>query len=183
MPSNPKEVYPMKRSLVQAAAIVGAVVTVAGCGGTGGDTGAASGGGTTAGDPIVSAKQVAGAGSVLVDASGRALYDNDQEARGAVLCKGSCLSFWMPLTMTGTPTGGSLGGKLGAVVRPDGTRQATYNGKLLYSFSLDSPGKVSGDGFADAFGGQKFTWHVVRSDTTAAAAGGASAPATTARGY
>jgi hypothetical protein len=36
----------------------------------------------------------------------------------------------------------------------------TYNGRLLYSFKLDKPGKVTGDGLKDAFGGQKFTWHV-----------------------
>ena len=38
----------------------------------------------------------------------------------------------------------------------------TYNGKLLYTFTLDQSGKVAGDDFHDAFGGQKFTWHVVR---------------------
>jgi predicted lipoprotein with Yx(FWY)xxD motif len=34
------------------------------------------------------------------------------------------------------------------------------NGRLLYSFKLDKPGKVTGDGFKDAFGGQRFTWRV-----------------------
>jgi hypothetical protein len=38
----------------------------------------------------------------------------------------------------------------------------TDNRRLLSSFKLDKPGRVSGDGFKDAFGGQKFTWHVVR---------------------
>jgi predicted lipoprotein with Yx(FWY)xxD motif len=38
----------------------------------------------------------------------------------------------------------------------------TYNGRLLYSFKLDKRGNVSGDGFKDAFGGQRFTWHVAR---------------------
>ena len=46
-------------------------------------------------------------------------------------------------------------------MRPDGTRQVTYNGKLLYSFSRDQAGKVTGNGVADAFAGQRFTWHVV----------------------
>ena len=79
-----------------------------------------------------------------------------------VLCTGACLSFWQPLTVSGTPKGSSLPGKLAVVKRPDGGRQVTYNGKLLYSFKLDKAGKVSGDGFKDAFGGQKFRWHVVR---------------------
>ena len=37
----------------------------------------------------------------------------------------------------------------------------------LYTFYLDKPGKLGGDGFDDAFGGQRFTWHVVHADTTA----------------
>ena len=80
-----------------------------------------------------------------------------------VLCKGACLSFWQPLTVRGTPTKGSAAvGKLAVVKRPDGGRQVTDNGRLLYAFKLDKPGKVTGDGFKDAFGSQKFTWHLVR---------------------
>jgi predicted lipoprotein with Yx(FWY)xxD motif len=124
---------------------------------------AATGGGSdsTAGSATVSVKKIAGAGSVLVDSRGRALYRSEQERNGMVLCDGSCLSFWQPLTVKGTPKGHSLSGKLAVVKRPDGGRQVTYNGKLLYSFKLDKPGKVSGDGFKDAFGSQKFRWHVV----------------------
>lgn len=137
------------------AAAVGVAIAIAATGGSG--SGTASGGGT------VSVKKIAAAGSVLVDSKGRALYRSEQERNGMVLCTGSCLSFWQPLKVTGTPTKGhSLSGKLGVVKRPDGGRQVTYNGKLLYTFKLDKPGKISGDGFKDAFGGQKFRWHVVR---------------------
>jgi predicted lipoprotein with Yx(FWY)xxD motif len=121
-----------------------------------------SGSTSKAGGATVSVKRIAGAGRVLVDAKGRSLYRSDQERNGMVLCDGACLSFWRPLTVSGTPRGSSLPGKLAVVRRPDGGgRQVTYNGKLLYSFKLDKPGKVTGDGFKDAFGGQKFTWHVV----------------------
>ena len=89
-----------------------------------------------------------------------------------VLCDGACLSFWTPLTASGAPKGASLPGKLGVVRRPDGKKQVTYNGKLLYTFYLDKPGQVSGDGFDDAFGGQKFTWHVVHTTKTASSSGG-----------
>jgi predicted lipoprotein with Yx(FWY)xxD motif len=112
------------------------------------------------GTATVSTKQVAGAGKVLVDSKGRALYVNDQERRGMVLCTKGCLSFWQPLIASGTPKGASLPGKLAVLKRPDGTRQVTYNGRRLYAFTLDKPGKVTGDGFKDAFGGHKFTWHV-----------------------
>jgi CBS domain-containing protein/predicted lipoprotein with Yx(FWY)xxD motif len=105
----------------------------------------------------VSIKNVGGAGKVLVDTKGRALYMNDEEHGRMVLCTGACLLFWTPLTVSGTPKGTSLPGKLTVVKRPDGGRQVAYKGRLLYSFTLDKPGKVTGDGFKDAFGGQKFT--------------------------
>jgi hypothetical protein len=53
----------------------------------------------------------------------------------------------------------------------------------LYTFTEDPPGKVTGDGFADDFGSQHFTWHaVVANGTTAATSGGGSTPATTTAG-
>jgi predicted lipoprotein with Yx(FWY)xxD motif len=37
----------------------------------------------------------------------------------------------------------------------------TYERKPLYTFAEDpSPGEVTGNGFADDFGGTSFTWHV-----------------------
>lgn len=80
-----------------------------------------------------------------------------------MLCTGACNSFWSPLRVrAGSPTGQSVTGKLGVVKRPDGARQVTYDGRPLYSFSEDKRGQVTGDGFADAFGGRQFTWHVVK---------------------
>lgn len=141
---------------------------------------AATSGGTSSGGSgaTVSLKRLAGAGTVLVDAKGKALYRSDQERNGKVLCTGACLSFWQPLTVSGTPTGKSLQGKLAVVRRPDGGRQVTYNGKLLYSFKLDKPGKVTGDGFKDAFGSQKFTWHVARPTGAADGTGAKPTPTT-----
>jgi predicted lipoprotein with Yx(FWY)xxD motif len=110
---------------------------------------------------VVFARQVPGAGKVLVDAKGRALYRNDQERNGMVLCTGACASIWKPLLVRGTPKAKGVRGTLAIRHRAGGARQVTYNGKLLYSFTLDRPGKVTGDGFKDAFGGQKFTWHVL----------------------
>jgi predicted lipoprotein with Yx(FWY)xxD motif len=114
----------------------------------------------------VSVEKIGGSGKVLVDAKGHALYTNDQERGGMVLCTGACLSFWTPLTVSGTPKGTSLPGKLAVLKRQGGARQVTYNGKRLYSFTLDKPGRVTGDGFKDAFGGQSFTWHVVHPSGT-----------------
>jgi predicted lipoprotein with Yx(FWY)xxD motif len=139
--------------------LLAAAVALAACGGGGGGSATAASTGSNA----VSTKDIGGAGTVLVDSSGQALYASDQEAAaGKVLCTGACNSFWQPVTASGKVTSpGSVSGKLGTVKRPDGTMQVTYNGMPLYSFTQDQAGQVTGDGFKDAFGGQQFTWHVV----------------------
>jgi predicted lipoprotein with Yx(FWY)xxD motif len=147
-----------------------ALAMVAGCGGgTGGSSGA---GGTT-----VSARDIPGVGSTLVDPAGKTLYFSDQEADGQVKCVADCLSFWLPMTVStgAVPTAGTgVGGRLATVVRPDGSAQVTYDGKPLYTFTQDGGvGKAGGNGFRDSFGGVDFVWHA------AAASGSASGPADT----
>lgn len=161
-------------AIVAIAAAVGVAIAIAASGGSGSSA-------NTLG-ATVSAKTLGGAGTVLVDSRGQALYRSQQERNGMVLCTGSCLSFWQPLTVKGTPTAASLGGKLGVVKRPDGGRQVTYNGELLYRFMLDTAGEVKGDGAKDAFGGQKFHWHVVR-PLGASSSGASNPPAPAYPGY
>jgi predicted lipoprotein with Yx(FWY)xxD motif len=148
----------MKKLLIPGI-LIAAAVTLAACGGGGGDATAMS----SAGAGAVSVKDVGGTGTVLVDSAGQALYASDQEAAAhKVLCTGACNSFWEPVTATGNVTSSSsVPGKLGTVKRPDGSMQVTYNGDPVYSFTQDSAGQVTGDGFMDAFDGQQFTWHVV----------------------
>lgn len=142
--------------------LAGVVVLLAlllgGCGGGG------SGEPASAGGETVSVANVAGVGDVLVDARGKALYSPDQEANGKVLCTDACASIWIPLTLPASeqPTGSSdVSSQLGLIRRPDGAEQVTYEGKPLYTFAEDpSPGEVTGNGFADDFGGTSFTWHV-----------------------
>ena len=138
-----------------------AVVTalfVSACGGSG-DSGAAAPDTPAA---TVSVSSVDGVGDVLVDAQGAALYAADQETGGMVVCTGSCTSIWKPLTVSGRPTAGDgVVAKLGTVERPDGHRQVTLAGRLLYRFMEDpEAGTVTGNGFADSFDGQAFRWHV-----------------------
>jgi predicted lipoprotein with Yx(FWY)xxD motif len=161
-------------------AFAGLAVAVSGCGGAA-STGGSS---TTSSRPsgmTVAVKHVDGVGNVLVDPKGDALYSPDQEANGMILCKGSCTSIWVPLTVSAgaKPTGaGDVNTMLGTVHRPDGSVQVTFRGKPLYTFVEDpSPGKVTGNGFHDQFGGQQFTWHVAA--VGAVSSGGTS----TASGY
>ena len=141
-----------------ASVVVLLTLLLGGCGGGG------SGEPASAGGETVSVANVAGVGDVLVDARGNALYSPDQEANGKVLCTDACASIWIPLMLPAgeQPTGSSdVSSQLGLIRRPDGAEQVTYEGKPLYTFAEDpSPGEVTGNGFADDFGGTSFTWHV-----------------------
>jgi predicted lipoprotein with Yx(FWY)xxD motif len=151
-------------SLVVLTAVT-ALILVA-CGG-GGDSGAASAPASSSSAQTVSVASVEGVGDVLVDADGSALYAADQEVGGMVLCTDGCATIWDPLTVSGEqPTAGDgLSGRLGVAERPDGAQQVTFNGRLLYRFVEDpSPRTVTGNGFADTFDGQPFTWHVATPD-------------------
>ena len=147
---------------VLAALTAASALVLAACGGDG-SSNSSPATGTTSGETVAVAK-VDGVGDVLVDSQGAALYSPDQETGGKVLCTGACTSIWVPLTLPdgAQPTGSSdVSGQLGVVQRPDGTEQVTYEGKPLYSFVEDrAPQTVTGNGFADSFGGTSFTWHV-----------------------
>ena len=160
-----------KRLLIFAAAIVAVVLTVAACG-------AKSSASTVSGTPstTVAVKRISGVGTVLVNASGMPIYANLQDDRTST-CNGACAMIWKPVTVKGTPTETGMSGKLGTVTRGDGSRQVTVNGKPVYTFVEDHPGQVTGNGFHDQFGSQKFEWHVVLSSGQLAS-GSASSTAT-----
>lgn len=145
-----------------------AVLIVSACGGSSDTSAGASAPGGSSAAQTVSVNTVDGVGEVLVDAQGAALYAADEETDGMVVCTDSCTTIWDPLTVSGgdNPTAANgLGGKLGVVRRPDGTQQVTFDDRLLYRFLEDSsPGTVTGNGLADTFDGQAFTWHVATPD-------------------
>ena len=111
----------MKRLLIISVIVAAAAAAGVAIAATNGGSGT-----TKSGRATVSVKRISGAGSVLVDSRGRALYKNEQEQGSAVLCKGACVSFWKPLVVHGKPKGKSLPGKLGVAKRPGGARQVTY---------------------------------------------------------
>jgi predicted lipoprotein with Yx(FWY)xxD motif len=121
----------------------------------------------------VSLATVSGVGKVLVDSKGFALYSPKQDTAQMIRCTGSCTSIWVPLTVKGTPTAdSSLAGKLGTVMRPDGRKQVTFDGKPLYTFVEDSPKTVNGNGASDQFGGRHFNWKVASPGKTAPSSSG-----------
>jgi predicted lipoprotein with Yx(FWY)xxD motif len=164
----------VKRLLLTGAALAASLVLAA-CGGGGSDS---SDSATAAPSGMtVAVKSIDGIGDVLVDSGGKALYASDVEADGKVRCTGACTSFWKPLTVGSAKlTVADDVGTIGVVSRPDGAKQVTVGGKLLYTFSEDKPGKVEGNGFADDFDGRHFTWNAVLAggDVAGSSGGGAS---------
>ena len=149
----------MRRLLIPGAALAASLVLAA-CGGGGSDSSDSAP--AAASGMTVAVKSIDGIGDVLVDSGGKALYASDVEADGKVRCTGACTSFWKPLTVdSAKPTVADDVGSVGVVSRPDGAKQVTVGGKLLYTFTEDGPGTVEGNGFADDFDGHHFTWNAV----------------------
>jgi predicted lipoprotein with Yx(FWY)xxD motif len=119
-----------------------------------------------------------------VNAHGMALYTPEQEAGGKVLCTGGCTAVWQPLNARGGKLPAANGvGKLGLVARSNGAKQLTVNGRPLYSFVQDTPGKVTGNGVSDAFASRRFTWHAVLAGGKLAGAPSGSGSASKPSGY
>jgi len=99
-------------------------------------------------------------GGILVDHSGATLYRYTPDGTGKSTCTGGCATVWPPLTVPAGTTGVAAGtgisaGALGTITRSDGSRQVTYKGTPLYTYTGDtSAGQTGGQGV----GG---TWYVV----------------------
>jgi predicted lipoprotein with Yx(FWY)xxD motif len=92
--------------------------------------------------------------TILTDGKGRSLYLFTPEKDGNVQTTPATLKVWQALVLPGAGAMAigdpEVPGKLGAVTRPDGTRQVTYNEWPLYTFSGDTkPGDVNGQGVAN----------------------------------
>ena len=117
---------------------------------------AAAGGPATTAPGALKAVRI-GAVTVLADANGRTLYwfAPDTAARSA--CYGSCAAYWPPVTGPAT-AGPGVTGTLSVLTRSDGSVQAAYDGRPLYTYVGDSaPGQANGNGL-NLNGG---LWHEV----------------------
>ncbi len=83
--------------------------------------------------------------AVLTNASGLTLYWFAPDTPTSSKCSGSCAAYWPPVD--GQPQAGpGVTGRLGAIKRPDGGLQATYDGYPLYTYIGDSaPGQANGN--------------------------------------
>jgi predicted lipoprotein with Yx(FWY)xxD motif len=90
-------------------------------------------------------------GSILADGNGNTLYFFSLDADGKSACTtaGGCLAIWPVSYNAGTTFGAGLAASdFSSITRSDGSKQSTYKGWPLYTYSGDTaPGTVNGDGF------------------------------------
>jgi predicted lipoprotein with Yx(FWY)xxD motif len=95
--------------------------------------------------------------TVLTDDEGYTLYWFGPDSATKSACLGNCARSWLPVTGPAT-WGSGVTGTIGAIVRPGGALQATYNGHPLYTTTADTgPGQTKGNGVW-SHGGE---WHEV----------------------
>jgi predicted lipoprotein with Yx(FWY)xxD motif len=95
--------------------------------------------------------------TVLTDDEGYTLYWFGPDTATKSACEGSCAGNWPPVTGPAA-WGPGVTGTIGAIVRPGGSLQATYNGHPLYTTTADTgPGQTKGNGVW-SHGGE---WHEV----------------------
>ncbi|HEX5029226.1 MAG TPA: hypothetical protein VFV56_10480 [Gaiellaceae bacterium] len=101
-----------------------------------------------------------GLGRIVVDGRGHTLYLFEKDRRGTSRCAGLCATYWPPLLTSGKSVAskGARRALLGTIRRADGTRQVTYAGHPLYTFSGDARrGQTNGEGLTDFGAG----WYAV----------------------
>jgi predicted lipoprotein with Yx(FWY)xxD motif len=82
---------------------------------------------------------------VVTNSKGFTLYWFAPDTSTTSKCTGSCATYWPPVKGPAT-AGAGVTGTLGTITRPDGTKQATYDGHPLYSYVGDTaPGQAKGN--------------------------------------
>ena len=142
--------------LLTVAVVALVAIGLAACGGSSNDS--SSGDATTAsaasGSDSVSTQSISGAGTVLVDSSGQALYTNNQDSGMNVACTGSCAAIWIPLM---APSGGQPSSSDQAVQAKLGVVKTNRHACLHLR-----PGWLrSGDG---QWGHRQLRWHELHLD-------------------
>ena len=87
--------------------------------------------------------------AILVNAQGLPLYYYLPDTATRSLVSGGLARLWPPLTSAAPVTAG-LSGRITVISDTHG-RQVAYNGHLLYTFTSDRSGQVTGQGFQNFF--------------------------------
>jgi predicted lipoprotein with Yx(FWY)xxD motif len=165
----------MRIKMVAVAGVAVVAVGAAACSSSSSSTSAGSG---TPSSASASATGPAGSGaglksatingvSVVTNAQGFTLYSFAPDTATTSKCTGACAQIWPPVTAPAT-AGQGVTGKLGTITRSDGSKQATYGGHPLYTYTADTtPGQAKGNGI-NVNGG---VWHEVTASGQAAPAG------------
>ena len=105
--------------------------------------------------------------SVVTNAQGFTLYSFAPDTATASKCTGACAQIWPPVTGPAA-AGQGVSGTLGTITRSDGSKQTTYDGHPVYTYTADNgPGQANGNGL-NVDGG---VWHEVTASGQAAPAG------------
>lgn len=108
--------------------------------------------------------------TVVTNDKGLTVYSFAPDTSTASKCNGTCAHYWPPVKGP-AKAGPGVTGKLGTIKRSDGSTQATYNGRPLYTYIGDTrPGQAAGNGL-NLSGG---VWHEVPVSGKAAPAPGSS---------
>jgi predicted lipoprotein with Yx(FWY)xxD motif len=127
---------------VAAAAAVAVVLLVVALAGAG--TPAPAPATAASGQSVVKSAKIGGA-TVLTNAKGLTLYVFAPDPRNKSTCYGSCAVYWPPVAGP-VSAGPGVTGQFGTITRTDGSKQATYNGRPLYTYVADSaPGQARGN--------------------------------------
>jgi predicted lipoprotein with Yx(FWY)xxD motif len=100
---------------------------------------------------VVQVGHFPGAGDVLSDGAGYALYVYLPDRQGSPRCKSVCAKQWPPLLLpsgASRPTAGTgvNPALLGTVRSSNGSLQITYDRWPLYTYHDDPPGRATGQG-------------------------------------
>jgi predicted lipoprotein with Yx(FWY)xxD motif len=151
------------RAAAASALVVLGAVLLAACGGSSGSSGSDVSSGSGGPTVTIRAASVRGAGTVLVNEHGYALYMFAPDDQREVTCTGYCAQTWPPVKLPANATlvagPGVKSSLLGSDVDPAGGRVVTYDGWPLYGYTADiQAGQDTGQAI-DLDGGY---WYLMR---------------------
>ena len=173
--------------MLAAAGMAAVAVSATACSSSSSSGGAGSGTPSTA---SASAVGTAGSGAalktaningvtVVTNAQGFTLYSFAPDTATTSKCTGTCAQIWPPVNAPAT-AGQGVTGKLGTITRSGGSKQATYDGHPLYTYTADTaPGQAKGNG-VNIDGG---VWHEVTASGAATPAGSSGSTGGGGNGY